>query len=548
MQTPGSDDRPLQKAGRISLVGAGPGHPRLLTLAAADALANSDAVLHTDVDPRVLDYANPSAEVCAARELLVEGDAVHWSAHAAPRWLLDRAAAGGHAVFLADGDPMLFSHGGELLDRLRDTGVPVTVVPGVTAASAAAAEAAIPITHAAYSSAVALVTARVGGEGNAGDGGLPDFSEIAQFPGTVAVYVGERDPGKWVEPLIAAGKPTATPVVIVAACSRAEQRVVRTTLGELPRVIAHELGRSPAIVLIGPVARLGTESPASGTRAAGADGLLGPPRPLHGRRVLVTRPRGQADELVDRLAELGADVWTQPVIEIADPPDWSAVDSVLARIVHFDWLVFSSVNGVERLLGRLLDRGGDVRRLAKVRLAAIGPSTAASLERFGLRADLMPEPFRAEALAEALVERLEGGKDEASTRPRPQALSRSERGASRVLLARASRGREVLAERLRAAGVEVEQVVVYTSRDVVEPRPHVREAIRQGRVDWTLVTSSAIARSLDAMFGEQLSKTHLASISPITSDTLRQLGHQPAAEATEYTMEGIVRAVLNWKE
>jgi len=554
MGMPSNDDRRSQNAGRISLVGAGPGDARLLTLAAADALAGADAVLHTNVDPRVLDYVNPSAEVCSVRELLAEGDATHWSAHAAPRWLLDRAATQGHAVFLADGDPMLFSHGGELLDRLHQAGAAVEIVPGITAAAAAAAEAAIPITHAAHSSAVALVTARARGGQS-----LPEIAQFAHFPGTLALYMGIDDPQRWVRPMIDAGKPPETPVAVVTHCTRAEQQIIHTTLGELPELVAREGIGNPGIIFIGPVI---DQSPLSHWERARVRALsdVSDTPTLRGRRVLVTRPRDQAVELVDRLTELGADVWTQPAIEIADPPDWGPVDRAIDQIERYAWLVFSSVNGVERLLGRLLERGGDMRRLADVRLAAIGPSTAAALERFGLRADLVPESYRAEALAEALVGRI--GNDEGRERrsPHPQPLSQRERGAMsaqppsqredggcRVLLARASRGREVLAEQLRAAGVEVEQVVVYTSRDVAEPRPVVRQALSEGRIDWVLVTSSAIARSLVSLFGEQLGKAHLASISPVTSATLRELGHEPAAEASEYTMAGIVRAVLNWK-
>ena len=247
------------------------------------------------------------------------------------------------------------------------------------------------------------------------------------------------------------------------------------------------------------------------------------PLPLSGRVVLVTRPGEQAQELREMLAALGAEVLEQPGITVSDPPDWSPVDDALNRIDRYDWVVFSSSNGVKRLLDRLVLRGGSLGRLATVRLAAIGPGTAAELVRYGLAAHLVPEEYRAEALAEALA---------------PQAAGK------RFLLARASRGRQVLPEQLTAAGGIVEQVVVYSTDDVETADPQIAAALAAGRVDWVTVTSSAIARAIVGLFGEQLRTARLASISPVTTQTLRELGHPPAAEASEYTMAGLVAAIV----
>ncbi len=246
------------------------------------------------------------------------------------------------------------------------------------------------------------------------------------------------------------------------------------------------------------------------------------PCPLSGRVVLVTRPGEQAQELRELLTALGAEVLEQPGITVSDPPDWSPVDAALERIAGYDWLVFSSSNGVKRLLDRLLLRGGSLEQLATVKLAAIGPGTAAELVRYGLAADVVPQEYRAESLAEALA---------------PHAAGK------RFLLARASRGRQVLPEQLTAAGGIVEQVVVYSTNDVETADPQIAAALAAGRVDWVTVTSSAIARAIVGLFGEQLRKARLASISPVTSQTLRELGHPPAAEAAEYTMAGLVAAI-----
>ena len=245
-------------------------------------------------------------------------------------------------------------------------------------------------------------------------------------------------------------------------------------------------------------------------------------RPLFGTRILITRPLAQMDQLRLPLADLGAEVLSQPMIRIDPPETWTAVDRVCAALGQFDWLIFSSANGVRALLHRLRSTGFDWRALAGVRIAAIGPGTAGELKRFHLDTDLQPTEFRAEGLSEALA-----------------------RGAAgkRFLLARASRGREVLAEQLRAAGGNVEQVVVYQSSDVAEIDPLIRQQLAAGEIDWVTVTSSAIARTLVRLAGEHLGRCKLVSISPVTSDTLRECGFEPHAEATEYTMNGVVQAV-----
>ena len=246
-------------------------------------------------------------------------------------------------------------------------------------------------------------------------------------------------------------------------------------------------------------------------------------RPLLGICVMVTRPANGHDPLAERLRALGAEVIVQPAICISPPADWRPVDEALARLGEYDWLVFSSANGVRYWFDRLQTRiAGDLSAIRFPKLAAMGPGTADELARCGRRADLVPEQFRAESLAEALAREAAG---------------------KRFLLARASRGREVLAERLTAAGAVVEEVVVYTSTDVDRPSAEAAALLREGNIDWITVTSSAIARSLARLFGDELRRAKLASISPITSGVLRKLGHEPAAEAAEYTLAGLTAAI-----
>jgi uroporphyrinogen III methyltransferase / synthase len=246
-------------------------------------------------------------------------------------------------------------------------------------------------------------------------------------------------------------------------------------------------------------------------------------KPLVGQLIMVTRPRGESKSLCDRLAALGAETIVQPAIAIIDPPDWRPVDAALARLEQYDWLVFSSVHGARYFMDRRLSLQYPPEMPSTLKVAAVGAGTAEELAKYNIVPDIIPAEYRAESLADAL---------------------RAEVSARRFLLARGSRGRELLADELTAAGRAVEQIVVYSSRDVAAPEGDVAELLAAGRINWITVTSSAIARSLAAMFGQNLKKAKLASISPLTSAALREKGFDPSVEAAEYSMDGLIAALV----
>jgi uroporphyrinogen III methyltransferase/synthase len=499
-------ERLNSRSARVYLVGAGPGDPGLITLRGVECLRRADVVLYDYlVNPQILEHASRQAVlVCLGRH----GQGRLMPQEAVNERLVAEARSGKTVVRLKGGDPAVFARAAEEITALIAAGIEFEVVPGITAALAAASYAGVPLTHRDAASAVALVT------GHECDKRQPalDYAALAAFPGTLVFYMGVTSAEHWTGSLVQAGKPAATPAVIIRRCSWPDQQTICCTLGTVAdEVAAHRL-RPPAMVVVGEAA---AESTASWFTK----------RPLFGTTVVVTRPTGQSEPLRSQLCELGAEVLLQPAIEIGPPASWDAVDSALSRLDRCDWLVFSSANGVDYLLGRVLAAHGDLRKLARVRLAAIGPGTADQLAAYHLRADLVPPEYRAEALAEVLTTAAVG---------------------QRVLLVRASRGREVLAERLEAAGVQVEQVIAYESRDVTAADAALGERLQSGQIDWVTVTSSAIARSLTALFGVGLGRTKLASISPVTSATLRELGLEPAAEATEYTMEGLIDAILRF--
>jgi uroporphyrinogen III methyltransferase / synthase len=499
-----------QTSGRVYLVGAGPGDPGLLTLRGAECLRLADVVLYDYLaSPELLVHIRAAAErICLGRH----GQGRLMSQTEINEAMVRHAQSGRTVVRLKGGDPAIFARLAEELTALNAAGVPYEIVPGVTAAQAASSHASIPLTDRDEASCVAFVTGQEKHDPSSAD--ALDYAALAKFPGTLVFYMGITTVGDWSRSLIDHGKRADTPAAIVRRCSLPDQETFFTTLRELGATVRMKKLRPPAVVVVGEVAQPREVSNWFTSR------------PLFGRTILITRPEHQSDDLAAQLQNLGANVLRQPAIEIGPPADWTAVDRAIERLPELDWLIFSSSNGVEYFLGRLLALGQDMRRLASVRLAAIGPGTAAALSDFHLKADLQPDTYRAESLADALTP-----------------ITRSKK----VLLIRASRGREVLAEMLTAAGAIVEQVVVYESRDVEAADEDIVHALAAGNIDVTTVTSSAIAHGLVRLFGDDLRKTSLAAISPVTAATLTELGFPPAIVADTYTIEGLIDTILGTK-
>jgi uroporphyrinogen III methyltransferase/synthase len=496
---------------RVFLVGAGPGDPGLLTLRAVECLQQADLVLYDKlVPPRLLDFARPGAERVCVTDLPGEHPQRWPHIH---RTLIEEAKKGKVVVRLKGGDPLVFGRGGEEAEELRHAGLPYEIVPGVTAGLAAAACAEIPLTHRRHASAVALVT---GHENPAKPGSALDWAALARFPGTLVIYMGFARLESIARSLIEHGKAPDTPAAVVSAASTGHQQTLEATLAELPEAVRAAGLAAPAVIFVGPVA---------GQRPARS---WFERRPLFGQRVLVTRPRGQAGDFVRRLEQLGAVPYVLPAVEIKPLDDWSAVDAVLARLAEFDWLVFTSANGVHAFLGRLRATGRDVRALGRVKLAAIGPGTADALRGYHLDADLVPATYRSEDLAAALAERAAG---------------------KRILLARADRGRDVLPQELGKVAT-VEQVAVYRQVDALAGESEVIDAFRRGELDLVTLTSANIARALlkalDETCRERVGsgKVRLVTISPVTSAAVRELKLPVAAEATEFTADGLIEALV----
>ena len=505
-----SDDSPVP---RVFLVGAGPGDPGLLTVRAAELLAKADLVLYDQLVPkRLLDFANPSAELICVRDLPGHHPDKYPHIH---ETLIRAGKAGKIAVRLKGGDPLVFGRGGEEAEALREAGVGYELVPGVTAAFAAAAYLDIPLTHRQHASAVALVT---GHELPNKAGNRIDWQALAAFPGTLAVYMGIARLPLIVGELLRYGKDPDTPAGIVERASTGDMRSVFAPLKDLETARRNAGLESPGLILVGK---------AVDQRAAKS---WYERRPLFGHRVLVTRPRHQAGPMMRRLELLGAVPYLLPTLEVRDPADFGPMDDALDRLRAdgFDWVVFTSANGVHAFVRRLKARGRDVRDFGGVKLAAIGPKTAATLAEYHLNADVVPTNFIAEELAAELTKEVAG---------------------KRVLLARANRGRELLRTEL-AKVAEVVEATVYEQADAAHLDPELVAALRRGEIGFVTLSSSNVARSLARAFDETIrgrvarGEIKLVAISPETGRAVRELGLPVAGEAEVYTADGLVDAVV----
>jgi uroporphyrinogen III methyltransferase/synthase len=488
----------------VALVGAGPGHPGLLTLRAAELLRDADLVLYDRlVNPALLAHAPRARHLCVDE---LPGEHPHrWPhIHAA---LIDAARRGGRVVRLKGGDPMVFGRGAEEAQALREAGVPFEVVPGVTAGLGATAFAGIPVTHREYASAVALVT------GHDCAGSRLDWAALARFPGTLVFYMGVAKLPTLVQALTLNGMDPDTPAAAIQQGTTPAQRTVTAPLRDLPSAAAGIA--APAVIVVGKVVSLRET-------LAWFESL-----PLFGKRVLITRPRQQAAGMARMVVERGGEPVLLPVVDVAPPEDWSAVDAAIARLDQMQWLVFTSANGVEAFLGRILKSGHDLRVLGGVKLAAIGPATAEALRAYHLEPDVVPDVYNSEGLAEALVDRVRG---------------------QRVLLARADRGIDLLRDELGGVA-EVEQVAVYRQVDAVSNDDPALGMLSRGEIDLVALTSSNIAVGFAAALNNEArrhvmeGRTRLVAISPRTAAAAQGAGLPVAAVAEAYTAEGVLEAM-----
>lgn len=502
----------------VYLIGAGPGDPGLLTLRGAELLGRVDVVLYDGLsNPRLLGHAPQAEWVCVGKH----GECPIWTQDQINAEMIRLVRAGKRIARLKGGDPAVFARTADEVEALRAEGISFEIVPGITAALAAGSYAGIPITHRRYASAVALVT---GQEEPGKSQSALDWEALARFPGTLVIYMGVTTARQWSRALMEGGKPASTPVAILRRCSLPDQQTVFCQLDEVAELLTPATRyRPPVIVIVGEVTHLAAE-------LSWFDN-----RPLFGKTVLVTRAEQQADELAAPLSELGAEVLVQPAISVSPPADWEELDRAIRSVAGYDWIVFTSRNGVRYFFERLSRLGFDARHLGNCRIAAVGKKTAEAIAGYRLHADFVADGMSGESLAAGLIRGAETPGAEGSGDPARRAA---------VLWVRASRGPDTVGQRLRDAGMRVTDVNAYRHEDIASADESLIAKLAAGEIDWVTVTSDAIAKSLDRLFGAGLARARLAALSPAIARTLEGLGLRVDALAIEPTMAGVVEAIL----
>jgi uroporphyrinogen III methyltransferase/synthase len=494
----------------------------LLTVRAAELLATADVVLHDELaHPSLLEHVRPSAEIRSVGKRGGDPVTKQASQSAIEAELVRLAREGRRVVRLKGGDPFLFGRGSEEAEALVQAGVPFEVVPGIPSPLGATAYAGISVTHRDLASSVTFVS------GTTRAGVSFDWSEFAAVRGTLCVLMGMRNLGEICARLISeARRDPGSPAAVIQWGTLPAQAVVQGRLDELAALAAREKLASPAILVVGPVAALRQSLRWFDVR------------PLFGKRVLITRPEGQAAATARLVRLRGAEPIELPAIAITPPPDPARVSAAVRALDSYAVVVFTSENGVLWFFRELDAQRRDARAFGRARIAAIGPGTAAALEARGLHADIVPGTFRGEALAEAILAdlALTGGPVDPSGQPR------------RVLIPRARVAREILPERLREAGCEVEVVPVYETRPAsTERRDELVHRLSARGIDIVMLTSSSTADSLVDLLGAQaealLQGVLVTSIGPITTATAEKRGISVDVTASESTIPGLLAAI-----
>lgn len=500
------------KEGKVYLVGAGPREPDLVTVRAVECLKRADVVIYDFLAaPELLKHVREGAETIYVGK---KGGDHTLSQDKINEVMVARAKQGRTIVRLKGGDPFIFGRGGEEAEVLAEAGIQFEVVPGVTSAVAAPAYAGIPLTHRLYTSTVAFVT---GHEDPTKKHSSIDWSKLATGVGTLVFLMGVKNLAKIAERLMAAGRDPETPVAVVRWGTTPQQTTVVGTLDTIVAEVQAADLKPPATIVVGEVIKLRDSLNWFEKRA------------LFGRTVVVTRARAQASELVRRLSDLGAACLESPTIKVVPPEDWSPLDAAIDNLGTYDWLVFTSVNGVSFFFERLYEKDNDVRALKDVSTAAIGPTTAKRLRDFGLKSDIIPETYRAESIVEAFKQQPMNGK--------------------RVLLPRAKEARPVLPVELRKMGAIVNEIAAYQTEQARENVDVLIRRLEEGSIDLLTFTSSSTVRNFKALlpperFESLIEGVTVAAIGPITAETARELGFKVDIMAQDYTIDGLCEAIL----
>jgi uroporphyrinogen III methyltransferase/synthase len=496
----------------VWFVGAGPGAADLLTVRAARVLESADVVLYDElVPPHLLGTLRPEVErIPVCRDDPSSTAPLADAGVAVGNLLVELARTGRRVVRLKGGDPLVFARFSEEILPLQHAGMTYEVVPGVTAATAAAAAIAAPLTSRERASCVTLITGHRSGGVEQSEARRDDFARLAALPGTIVVYMGLEKVDRWTQSLLDAGESGDRPVAVISRCSWPDERRRLTTLKKLRDDATIRTWPSPALIIVGDVVAHAADSRPPHTSP-----------PLAGQRVLITRPAAQASEVLTLLHAAGAYGVCLPTVEILPPESWEPLDEAILEASAFDWIVFSSKNGVEAFADRLL-RAGDARLLGTARLAAVGPRTAEALAARSLACDLVPPTHSAAGLCECFADEPPG---------------------RRFLLIQADRGRDTLQQDLTARHHNVHRVTAYRSRDISQLDATAAALLDKHPIDWVMLSSPAITASAMRLLGPRLAHWKTACNSQASADLLVAHGLHPTVVSETPSMDALVAAM-----
>ena len=500
---------------KVYLVGAGPGDPDLLTLKAQKRIREADVIIY---DYLVNSEHLRQARGSAVKIRLGKGFRHRRSDQERINRLIIRSANQGQAVVrLKGGDPYLFGRGGEEALYLFEHKIPFEVVPGVTSAAACAAYSGIPLTHREYNASVTFLTGH-----RAEDDNLDSvrWQQNVALGGTLVVYMGFYNIGRIAQRLMEHGMPADTKVSVIQWGTLPWQKSCEGTLRNIKKIVSKNNLGAPAIIIVGEVVSLKS-------KLNWFERL-----PLFGKKIVITRTRDKAGNLKDKLTGFGARVLEMPVIEIRPMSDYSKLDQAIRNIRRFDWLVFTSTYGVEAFFDRLKKCAcKDARFLNGIKIASVGSETSAALSKAGILADLEPRRFESAAIAEAFKKRFGNLRNQ------------------KILLPRANIAPHELEDKLKKMGAAVSCVVCYRTQSPKKIDPQVKKQLLTGSVDYVTFTSASTVSNFIRHVGlkkiKRLKGTRLASIGRVTSNRLRAYGLSPSCQAKNFTIDGLIHAIIN---
>ena len=499
---------------KVYLVGAGPGDPGLITIRGRQCIENADVIIYDYLAaPALLNYAPKHAEVIYVGK---KGGDHTLSQDKINALIVEKAKTGSMVCRLKGGDPFIFGRGGEEAEILVANAIPFEVVPGVTSAIAAAAYAGIPLTHRKLTATLAFIT---GHEDPHKEESSIDWESLARGIGTLVFFMGVKNLPDIARKLIANGKSPKTPVALIRWGTTPGQITVTGTLDDIAERAKKADLKPPVIIVVGEVVQLRNTLKWFENR------------PLLGKRIVVTRARQQASDLVRRLSDLGAECLEFPTIKVVSADNPVPLDDAVKNISDYDWIIFTSVNGVKFFFDHLFGTDKDVRALNHLHTAAIGPATAEKLFEYGLKSDIIPQNYRAEAVVDAFRKiKLEGKK---------------------ILLPRAKEARPVLPVELRKMGAEVDEVTAYLTENVRGNADQLLERLEAKTIDLITFTSSSTVQNFKDLlppdkFKQLIKGITIASIGPITTETAIESGFEVLITAKSFTIPGLCEAVVKY--